>query len=115
MYEHHKEKVISGYRFYYRLFLHLLLALVLIAISLLIGMFGYHYFEHFDYIDSFLNASMILSGMGPAHPLTTHGGKIFAGFYAIYSGLLFISLMAILLIPVFHRLLHKFHVETKKD
>lgn len=112
MYEHRNQNVISSYHFYYRMFLHVLMAVGMIAISLLFGMVGYSYFENFGLVDSFLNASMILSGMGPASPLNTDGGKIFAGFYAIYSGLLFISIIAIIMIPIFHRILHKFHVES---
>ena len=79
---------------------------------MLAGMAGYRYFEGMDWIDAFANASMILSGMGPLTPLQTAGGKLFAGFYALYSGLALIMATGILLAPVVHRLLHRFHVEA---
>jgi hypothetical protein len=82
--------------------------------SLAIGVFGYHYTEGIPWLDSLLNASMILGGMGPVDPLHTTAGKLFASFYALYSGLLLISLAGLMLAPVVHRLLHKFHIEIGK-
>lgn len=82
----------------------------LIGLSLLVGMAGYHYFENQPWIDAFANASMILSGMGPLGELHTTGGKLFAGCYALYSGLLLIVIAGILLAPVVHRLMHRFHM-----
>jgi hypothetical protein len=81
----------------------------------LVGMLGYHYFESMEWIDSFANASMILSGMGPLEPMKTNGGKIFAGIYALYSGLALIGIAAIVLAPVFRRFLHRFHLDEKPD
>jgi hypothetical protein len=78
--------------------------------SLVVGVYGYHHFEGLAWIDSLLNASMILGGMGPVDTLKTEGGKLFASFYALYSGLALISVAGLLLAPVAHRLLHKFHV-----
>jgi hypothetical protein len=86
-------------------------ALLLIVVSLLAGMAGYNYFEGMDWIDAFANASMILSGMGPLNPLQTPGGKLFAGFYSLYSGLALIAAIGIILAPVVHRLFHRFHLE----
>jgi hypothetical protein len=89
-------------------------ASLLIGISLLIGMAGYALFERMTWIDAFANAAMILSGMGPLGPLQTVGGKLFAGCYALYSGLVLIFATGIILAPVVHRLLHQFHVESNE-
>jgi hypothetical protein len=86
--------------------------------SLTVGVCGYHYLEGFPWIDSLLDASMILGGMGPVDTLKTNAGKVFASLYALYSGLLLISLAGLMLTPVVHRLVHKFHLElegTKPD
>jgi hypothetical protein len=90
-------------------------ALVLLGGSLLIGMAGYHFFEHLGWVDSFANASMILSGMGPLAELKTTGGKLFAGCYAIFSGVAFLTSVAVVFAPLYHRFLHKFHLETEKE
>jgi hypothetical protein len=90
------------------------LALLLILPSLVVGMAGYMYFESMDLTDAFLNAAMILSSMGPATAVKTEGGKIFAGFYALYSGLIIVIATGFVLAPIFHRVLHKFHVETAR-
>ncbi len=84
---------------------------VLIMFSLVIGMVGYHTLAGLSWVDSFLDASMILSGMGPLANLTTTGAKIFAGCYALYSGIALISTAGVILAPVVHRALHKFHLE----
>ena len=90
--------------------------LALIAISLAIGMAGYAITEHLGLLDSFLNASMILSGMGPIHEPQTVAGKIFAGFYALYSGFAVLGIAAIMFAPVVHRLFHRFHIaDTDED
>lgn len=99
--------------FFKRLGRHFLLGLFLIAISLFAGMVGYHHLAKLPWIDSFLNASMILSGMGPVDHLETTGAKLFAGFYAIYSGLLFIALVGIIASPIFHHFFHIFHFKEK--
>jgi hypothetical protein len=88
------------------------LACALIGVSLLAGMAGYAGFEGMSWIDAFANASMILSGMGPLEPLKTTGGKLFAGCYALYSGLMVIVATGIILAPVIHRLMHQFHVAS---
>ncbi len=85
--------------------------------ALTIGVSGYHWIAGFGWVDSLLEASMILGGMGPVNPLTTTGAKIFASAYALFSGLVFIGVMGVVLTPAAHRLLHKFHMEEtrKKD
>lgn len=90
-----------------------IIGLILLAFSLGIGMFGYHFLENLSWIDSLLNASMILGGMGPVNPLQTNAGKIFASFYAIYSGVILLASVGILATPIFHRFLHKFHLAEK--
>ncbi len=88
----------------------LALVLMLAGASLLIGVIGYHYFEGREWLDAFDDAAMILSGMGPLANPKTGGGKLFAGVYALYSGLLLIVTTGILLAPILHRVLHHFHV-----
>ena len=83
--------------------------------SLLIGMWGYWYFESLHWIDAFLNAAMLLGGMGPVESPQTPGGKIFAGVYALYSGMVVLVAAALLLAPVMHRFLHRFHLEVHGD
>ncbi|MFN9732159.1 MAG: hypothetical protein ACK59M_17270 [Pseudomonadota bacterium] len=85
---------------------------VLIVASLVFGMLGYRVFEGMSWIDAFVNAAMILSGMGPLQPLATPAGKLFAGVYAIYSGLALLSIAGIVFAPVVHRFLHRFHLEN---
>ena len=93
----------------------LAMAGLLIAVALLIGISGYHWIAGMAWIDSLLEASMILGGMGQINPLTTTGAKVFASAYALASGLMFIGVMGIVMAPVVHRLLHKFHMdETRK-
>lgn len=92
-----------------------LMGIMLIAIALSIGMMGYHVYEHMSWIDAFLNASMILSGMGPAATLTTTAGKLFAGFYALFSGLAFIAIVVIMLSPAIHKFFRKLHLGTSRD
>jgi hypothetical protein len=79
--------------------------------SLLIGMLGYHHFEKMSWVDAFVNAAMILSGMGPVSNLQTDAGKIFAGCYAIYCGIALITILGIIFAPVIRRFLHKYHLE----
>ncbi len=89
--------------------------LVLTTAGLAIGIAGYAFFEGMSFVDAFVNAAMILSGMGPMGELKTTGGKVFAGLYAIFSGLVIIIATGFVLAPIFHRVLHRFHVETAKD
>ena len=86
----------------------------MLAISLGIGVFGYHFFEGLSWIDSLLNVSMILGGMGPVNQLQTTAGKLVASFYALFSGVVFIAAMGVLAAPIFHRFLHHFHLADEK-
>jgi hypothetical protein len=88
------------------------LGLLAISFCLGVGMAGYHFIEKLSWIDSFLNAAMILSGMGPVAPMQTNAGKIFAGCYALFSGLALISIVGLMLAPVVHRFLHRFHLDV---
>ena len=110
MYEHHRQPLLPFYLFIRRLIGSFLIALVFILLSLLLGAAGYHFTEGLSWLDATLNASMILTGMGPVDALHTTAGKMFATFYALYSGIAFLTTAAILLAPVIHRFLHKFHV-----
>lgn len=92
---------------------HVLVVLGLLVLSLGAGMLGYMHFEHLAWRDAFLNAAMLLGGMGPVDPPKTDGGKLFAGLYALYAGLLFIVTAALLFTPIVHRLLHRFHWSEK--
>jgi hypothetical protein len=89
-----------------------LIAQAVVAVSLAAGIFGYRYFEGMGWADAFVNAAMILSGMGPMGAFNTTGGKVFAGCYALYSGLVLILITGIILAPVVHRFLHRFHVQV---
>ena len=91
----------------------LAIGLVLILIALSVGIAGYHLIAGFNFVDSLLEASMILGGMGPVRELPNQTAKIFASVYALFSGVIFIALMGIILAPVAHRVLHKFHIDEK--
>ena len=113
MYEHKQRGLLPRKLFFRRVGLHAVISLLFIASALLAGMEGYHLFEHLSWVDSFANASMILSGMGPLNPLQTDEGKIFAGLYALFSGCAFIVAIGVLAAPVVHRILHRFHLDQK--
>lgn len=113
MFERRTSPLISRRAFYRRMALSFLASLILVAFSLAGGMAGYHYLEHLPWIDAFENAAMILSGMGPLATPQTTTGKLFAGFYALYSGLALITLAGVMLAAPLHRLMHKFHLESR--
>lgn len=110
-FEHRAQALISPRQFILRLAHSGIVALALITISLLIGMIGYHLLEGLSWVDAFLNASMLLGGMGPVNVPATYGGKLFAGFYALYCGLAVILVAGVILAPIAHRILHRFHME----
>jgi hypothetical protein len=110
-FEHVDEPLASRRKFLTRLGRATFLAAVLVTTMLGIGMGGYALFEGMGAVDAFANAAMILSGMGPLGPLSTTGGKIFAGCYALASGLIFTAALALVLAPILHRWLHAFHME----
>lgn len=111
MFEHRSQPLLHRRAFLRRVANSLALGAGLIAFSLFIGMLGYHVFERLSWIDSFLNASMLLGGMGPIEQPQTYAGKLFAGMYALYCGLAAILVAGITFAPVIHRLFHKFHME----
>ena len=111
MFEHYREQLLPKPKFYARLARNVGIGLLMILVSLGIGMIGYHNFENMSWTDAFVNASMILSGMGPVTSLQSHSGKIFAGFYALFSGLAFVVIIGVIFAPLVHRFLHKFHLE----
>jgi len=113
VYEPQNHPLLSRAKFMRRVARHLLLGLLLIGIALGMGVLGYHCIGGLSWIDSLLNASMILGGMGPVDPLHSTAAKLFASFYALFSGLAFIGIASLLLAPFAHRLLHRFHIEEK--
>jgi hypothetical protein len=112
MFEHHKSPLLPRREFFGRLARTTGIGLLVLAGALGMGMVGYRCLEHLSWIDSFANAAMILSGMGPLTPLKEESSKIFAGGYALFSGLAFITTVGFILGPIAHRFLHKFHLET---
>jgi hypothetical protein len=113
MYEKKQQRPLSRAKFVRRFIRHLLVAVALLVVSLAMGMGGYMYFEHLPWRNAFLNAAMLLGGMGPVDPVQSDGGKLFAGFYALYAGLVFIVTAALVFTPILHRVLHKFHWDDK--
>ena len=114
MYEHHQSRVISRRAFLHRMLRHISVALVVIVIAWALGALGYHWFESLAWVDAFLNAAMILGGMGPVDVMQSTGGKIFASLYALFSGIFFIGITGIVMAPVAHRLLHTLHVDDSE-
>ena len=115
MFEHHAEPLATPAEFTQRMLRFGFFSGGMILFSLLIGILGYHYFESLSWLDSLLNASMILGGMGPVNALQTTAGKIFASFYALYSGIILLASVGILFTPLFHRFLHRFHLELEDN
>jgi hypothetical protein len=112
MFEHRHQPLVPTRVFLRRLAWSGLAFLAFIALSLGIGTAGYHWMAGLPWVDALLNASMILAGMGPVDPLTSSGAKLFATFYALFSGVAFLTSIGVLLAPVLHRLLHRFHIEA---
>jgi hypothetical protein len=113
--ENKKQKVTPLPHFLFRLGRYSLFALGLITFSVLLGTVGYHYFGNISWVDSFHMACMILTGMGPVVEMESSTAKIFSSFYALYSGVAFLSITAVFFAPIIHRLLHILHVEEGKD
>ncbi len=108
-------KKVPHKKFYYnKLFNSALIATIVLAISLAIGIIGYHYFFQISWVDSLVNASMILTGMGPVDRAETDGAKIFSSFYALYSGVAFLTSVAVIFAPIVTRFLHKFHADVEE-
>ena len=113
MYEHHSRRLLPWPLFLRRAGRHLLFALALIAVAVGVGTLGYHLLDGLGWIDAFLNASMILSGMGPVDRMESDAAKLFAAIYALFSGLVFIAITGLVLAPWLHRLFHLMHMESK--
>ena len=118
-YEHRTQPLLPGREFARRFAGHVTLALLVVAAALAPGIAGYHWIARLGWLDAFVNAAMILSGMGPVYDLasehTTNGAKWFAGFYALFSGLVFVVVASIVAAPVLHRVLHKLHLDEPVD
>ena len=115
MFEHRSAPLLPRRAFLLRLLRHALFAAGILLGSLGVGVAGYHELEGLPWIDAVLNASMILGGMGPVNELRTVSGKLFASLYALFAGMVFLVVVGVLLAPAFHRLLHRFHLETGED
>jgi uncharacterized membrane protein len=115
MFEARHRKLLSAKLYIKRVIKSLVTGMLIIFASLIIGMIGYRYSEDMSWMDSYMNAAMILSGMGPVTELHTSAGKLFAGSYALFSGIIFLVVIAVILAPIFHRFLHKFHLQDKRE
>jgi hypothetical protein len=114
MYEHRSEPLLPPHRFWQRFGRHFVVSCLVIVAALCIGTIGYHA-SGFTWINAFLNASMLLGGMGPVGDIPTDGGKLFASFYALFAGLVFIGVSGILLAPILHRLMHRLHLDDEAE
>jgi hypothetical protein len=114
-YEHRGQRPLSTRRFVARLAQHGGVAAALIGVSLLVGLAAYHWLAGFGWVDSFLNAAMILGGMGPVGDIHSTSGKVFAGLYALYAGVVFLVVAALMLTPMFHRMIHRFHWDADAE
>ena len=115
MFEHHHEKLLPRRLFIRRLAKFALISIALVMVSLIIGMVGYYAFEGYSWVDAFLNAAMLMGGMGPVGTPHTEAGKIFAGIFALYCGFVELVAIGIFAAPIFHRFLHHFHLESQKQ
>lgn len=115
MFEHKSEKLVTSFIFARRMVVSFFLLTAVLAVALGMGVLGYHHIAGLSWIDAVLNASMILTGMGPIAPMTTDAAKWFASAYALFSGVIFLTSIGLLLAPVFHRILHKFHLDEDGD
>jgi hypothetical protein len=114
-YEHRTQPVLPRKLFITRILYHVLLAFSVIGVSLAIGVVGYHFLAGLIWIDALMNAAMILGGMGPVNEITSGSGKLFATFYALYAGVAFLAIAAVLVAPFAHRLLHRLHLEDTNE
>jgi hypothetical protein len=114
-YEKKNEPLVSREVFLRRLGRNATVALSVIGVSMVVGIVGYRVLEGMDWIDAFLESAILLGGMGPIHAPTTVAGKLFAGVYALYAGVLVIGTAGVILAPIFHRLLHSLHAEDEDD
>jgi len=110
MFEHRKQPLATKATFYQRVLKCIIIALLIMAVCLVIGIAGYHYIAGADWIDAIHNSSMILSGMGPVITIDNDSGKIFSSAYALFSGIVFITNVGVILAPVVHRVVHRLHL-----
>ncbi len=115
MFEHRTEALLPWSAFVARIIRQLLIAAGVVALALAIGVVGYHGLDGLRWVDALLNAAMILGGMGPVDALHTDAAKLFASAYALFSGVVFIAVAGLLLAPLFHRLMHHFHLELEEE
>ncbi len=113
MFEKKTDRLLPIPKFLWRMAAWLLISLLVILAALGVGVIGYHHIVGLSWVDSLLNASMILTGMGPLAPMPTTPAKLFASAYALFSGVVFLSAVGVLLSPLFHRLLHAFHLDDQ--
>lgn len=114
-FENRRDPLLPRPLFYRRMLIYAGVSVGIIFTSLLLGILGYHFFGGLSWIDSLLNASMLLGGMGPVDPLKTTAGKVFASFFALFSGMVLLVAVGVLITPLFHRVLHQFHLESPDD
>lgn len=114
MFERHQEKLLPRREFLKRVAKYSLISLGLIVVSLFLGMVGYRVFEGLSWVDAFLNAAMLMGGMGPVSVLRSEAGKVFAGIYALYCGMILLIAVGVFAAPIVHRFLHHFHLEKEK-
>jgi hypothetical protein len=114
-FEHRNDPMLPFPKFRRRVGRYAVIALAIVGVSWLIGILGYKALEGMSWIDALLNAAMILGGMGPVDPLKTDAGKLFASFYALFSGVVFLAVAGLLGAPVFHRIIHHFHLAAESD
>jgi hypothetical protein len=115
MFEHKRKPLLPRKAFYARFAWSVAATAGIVAFSLFMGSAGYHWLGGLPWIDALLNASMILAGMGPVDPIRSSAAKLFASFYALYSGIAFLTMVAIVMAPLLHRFLHKFHLEVSEE
>jgi hypothetical protein len=115
MYETTKQPLLPKEKFLLRFLYHAAIAIGIVLGALLLGVLGYHFIAGLSWVDSLLNASMILAGMGPVDTLDTNIGKVFASAYALFSGVVFLGSVGVLFAPVYHRFLHRFHLEIDDE
>jgi len=115
MLEHHKKPLISRKQFAVRQLRYAGFSMLILAFSIGIGTVGYHIYGGLPWVDSYLNASMILTGMGPVDRMETDAGKVFAALYALFSGVAFLSFVGVLFSPIYHRFMHRFHLDIDDE
>lgn len=115
MYENRRQRLLTRAEFAWRVVGHFGYSVLASVIALAVGVIGYHLLAGLSWVDSLLNASMILGGMGPVDPLKSDAAKVFASLYALFSGLVFIGLLGLLLAPFIHRVMHKLHMDYEEN